>query len=281
VDRAGIFVDAGYVYAAGGEMCCGTRSRGSIALDVAGFVVMLESLVGADSALPILRTYWYDGARDRIPSAAHLKVAALARVKLRLGHLNSRHEQKGVDALIYRDLMTLARERAIADAYLLSGDEDLREGVTAAQDMGVRITLLGIPPKTQRYNQSRDLVHEADNVLLLDESRIGPYFSLPARPSEPPLWNVGEDAVDPVVKTVESVGRDYARDWWDRATSAEKRALVAARPRIPATLDADLLTSARRQVSPVGEKEVRSMRRAFWDEVSRVVNAELPDNPPR
>jgi hypothetical protein len=60
VDRAGIFVDAGYVYAAGGEMCCGTRSRGSIALDVAGFVVMLESLAGADSALPILRTYWYE-----------------------------------------------------------------------------------------------------------------------------------------------------------------------------------------------------------------------------
>lgn len=43
-------------------------------------------------------------------------------VKVRLGRL-IRGEQKGVDALIYRDLMTLARERAITCAYLLSGEQ--------------------------------------------------------------------------------------------------------------------------------------------------------------
>ena len=92
---------------------------------------------------PVLRSYWYDGACDAIPTLAQLSVAELANVKLRLGRLSG-GKQKGVDALIYRDLMTLARERAIATAFLLAGDEDLREGVVAAGDMGVRVVVLGI-----------------------------------------------------------------------------------------------------------------------------------------
>jgi uncharacterized LabA/DUF88 family protein len=62
--------------------------------------------------------------------------------------------------------MTLARERAIAEAFLLSGDEDLREGVTAAQDQGVRVTVVGIQPVSQHHNQSRELIQEADQVAL-------------------------------------------------------------------------------------------------------------------
>jgi hypothetical protein len=75
----------------------------------------------------MLRVYWYDGAPDAIPLSDHLAIAKLTNVKLRLGRL-TRGEQKGVDWLIIRDLMTLARERAIATALLVSGDEDLREG---------------------------------------------------------------------------------------------------------------------------------------------------------
>ena len=74
-----------------------------------------------------LRTYWYDGATNAVPTPDHEQIGGLPYVKVRLGRL-IRGEQKGVDALIYRDLMTLARERAITCAYLLSGDEDLREG---------------------------------------------------------------------------------------------------------------------------------------------------------
>jgi uncharacterized LabA/DUF88 family protein len=93
-----------------------------------------------------------------VPTTDQQIIAALPNVKLRLGRLNSRMEQKGVDALIYRDLMTLARERAVSDALLVSGDEDLREGVRSAQDMGVRVTLVGIDPSGKDFNQSRDLV---------------------------------------------------------------------------------------------------------------------------
>ena len=94
---------------------------------------LLVGLAAGCCAAPVLRTYWYDGAKDGIPTTEQQRIAALANVKLRLGRLNTNNQQKGVDALIYRDLMTLASERAVTDAFLVSGDEDLREGVKASR----------------------------------------------------------------------------------------------------------------------------------------------------
>jgi uncharacterized LabA/DUF88 family protein len=75
-------------------------------------------------------------------------------------------QQKGVDSLIVHDLITLAHERAVATIYLLAGDEDLREGVAAAQRLGVQVILLGIPTKSP--NQSLPLIREADEHVLLE-----------------------------------------------------------------------------------------------------------------
>lgn len=71
--------------------------------------------------------------------------------------------------------MTLARERAISDAFLLSGDEDLREGVRAAQDMGVRVTLIGIEAQGDKWNQSKQLVNEADEVGELARGQLSAF----------------------------------------------------------------------------------------------------------
>ena len=53
-------------------------------------------------------------------------LARLTDVKVRLGLVNSYGQQKGVDSLIVTDMLTLARNRAMAHCVLLSGDEDLR-----------------------------------------------------------------------------------------------------------------------------------------------------------
>jgi hypothetical protein len=82
-------------------------------------------------------------------------------VKLRLGTVTG-GRQKGVDSLIVTDLIELARNHAISDAVLLSGDEDLRIGVQIAQSFGVRVHLIGIEPS--RANQSNLLREEADTV---------------------------------------------------------------------------------------------------------------------
>lgn len=98
--------------------------------------------------------------------------------------------------------MTLARERAVSDAFLVSGDEDLREGVRVAQDMGVRVTLLGIASVGQAFNQSRDLVHEADEVVELTKSQLAPFIwrrnTVPttgAIPTSDPWWSTTDRSI--------------------------------------------------------------------------------------
>ena len=66
--------------------------------------------------------------------------------------------------------MDLARNQAIADAVLVSGDEDVRVGVVLAQQFGVRVHLVGIHPS--RANQSRSLLQEADTATEWDETAI-------------------------------------------------------------------------------------------------------------
>jgi len=103
-------------------------------------------------------------------------------IKLRLGMLNSQGEQKGVDSLIVTDLIELARNRAITDAVLLSGDEDVRIGVQIAQCFGVRVHLLGIVPS--RGSQSQQLLREADTTAEWDAGTVATFLAL--RPT--PAW---------------------------------------------------------------------------------------------
>ncbi len=262
MDRSAIFVDAGYLYAAGGELCCGIRSRQRLQLDAPGINDLLVEIATQSCGLPVLRTYWYDGARDGIPTPTQQAIASLPNVKLRLGRLNVRNQQKGVDALIYRDLMTLARERAVCEAFLLSGDEDLREGVRAAQDQGVRVTVVGIPPVSQDHNQSRELVFEADEVIQLrrdDLQKVITKSPVAPRPN-------AEDTT----RSVDDLGQRFAEIWLSGATEADIASLKAARPRIPKALDAELFRFAEQSlgISLRGQESARrQLRRSFWNAI--------------
>ena len=60
----------------------------------------------------------------------------------------------------------------------------------AAQDQGVRVTVIGITPASQEHNQSRELLAEADEVIRLERSDLTPFFvrmtKLPAATAEAP-----------------------------------------------------------------------------------------------
>ena len=85
--------------------------------------------------------------------------------------------QKGVDSLIVRDLMRLSENRAISTAFLLGGDEDLRQGVVEAQEMGVRVALVGIEPFDEQ-NQAATLIREADDLISLARDDLSDHFQL-------------------------------------------------------------------------------------------------------
>ena len=142
MDRVAVFVDAGYLFAQGSKEMCGRKLlRGEISLDHQALIRALKDFAERISKLPLLRIYWYDGTSQG-PTSQHNTLADQADMKVRLGFVNSAGQQKGVDSLIVTDMISLARNRAMADCVLLSGDEDLRVGVQQAQEYGVRVHLL-------------------------------------------------------------------------------------------------------------------------------------------
>lgn len=112
--------------------------------------------------MPLLRIYWYHGTASG-PSTEHTEIAKIHDVKVRLGLVIRQGRQKGVDALIVTDMLTLARNRAMTECILLSGDEDVRIGVQQAQELGVRVHLLGIE-YANKTAQSELLQQEADST---------------------------------------------------------------------------------------------------------------------
>jgi uncharacterized LabA/DUF88 family protein len=174
LDRSAIFVDAGYLFASGSKLISGERqTRSQLQLDHARVLELLTALAHELTGLPLLRVYWYDGATSG-PNPAHVALAYRPHLKLRLGLVNDAGQQ-GVDELLTSDLTTLARQRAIADAVILTGDDDLRPAVEEAQSFGVRVHLLGIAP--QRENQAAALVQAADTVRELLEAEVRSFLT--------------------------------------------------------------------------------------------------------
>src|SRR5215467_175760 len=173
LSRYAIIVDVGYIYASAGELLFGASSRREYRVDADRLIAALIRQADDHVRGQLLRVYWYDAARDRVPTFDQRVIAQMPLVKLRLGNLNARGQQKGVDAQIRADMEALARHRAITDAVLIAGDEDMVPAVEAAQAFGVRVHLWGIEPP-YGTNQAERLVWESDTVDVLDAAFLRP-----------------------------------------------------------------------------------------------------------
>jgi uncharacterized LabA/DUF88 family protein len=176
LSRYAIMVDVGYIYASAGELLFGASSRREYRVDADKLIQALTRHADEQVRGELLRVYWYDAARDRVPTIDQRVIAQMPWVKLRLGNLNARGQQKGVDAQIRADMEALARHRAVTDAVLVAGDEDMVPAIEAAQAYGVRVHLWGIEPP-YGTNQAERLVWESDTVEVLERSFIEPFFA--------------------------------------------------------------------------------------------------------
>ncbi|MGW1145656.1 NYN domain-containing protein [Streptomyces sp. NPDC002454] len=258
-----IFVDAGYVYAAAGRLVAGTEDRRAFDLDAEGLIEALidrARTIFADSRL--LRVYWYDGARRRIHTTEQQSIAELPDVKVRLGNLNANNQQKGVDSLIRSDLESLARHRAISDAALIGGDEDLVSAVEAAQGYGARVHLWGVEAPEGR-NQAEPLLWEVDSQRVFDLEFFKPYVSRrTVVPHDQP--NVPR----PTREQMRFVGAQIAAQWLPARGRDALAELLPGHPYLPGSVDQDLLVEAERllQYSLRGQSDLRrSLREGFWE----------------
>jgi uncharacterized LabA/DUF88 family protein len=202
LSRYAIMVDVGYIYASAGELLFGATSRRDYRVDADKLIQALTRHAEDQVRGELLRVYWYDAARDRVPTIDQRVIAQMPWVKLRLGNLNTRGQQKGVDAQIRADMEALARHRAITDAILVAGDEDMVPAVEAAQAFGVRVHLWGVEPP-YGTNQAERLVWESDTVDVLERSFVEPFFTRQLSPEPAPAGaergpvRVGQPAPSP------------------------------------------------------------------------------------
>ncbi len=211
--------------------------------------------------MPVLRAYWYDAARDGIRTAEQRTIAAMDDVKLRLGRLNGQNQQKGVDALIYRDMITLAQHGAVSDVVLISGDEDLHEGVRSVQDYGVRVTLVGIEA-VSGHNQSEELVYEADRLWTFGKAELAAAFTR-RTPNTPEL---SPEEVAVIAHAARAAAVAFATSWKAEAGETELQELMADRPRIPRPIDVELITAVEQDIGRTlhDQKDLKKELRAAW-----------------
>ena len=282
MNRAAVFVDAGYLFAAGSALLAGSKQpRHLINLDEAAAVAALGDFVNNRTGCDLLRVYWYDGVTAKGLTGDHQRIASCDNIKLRLGFINSAGQQKGVDSLIVTDLVELARNGAMCDAILVAGDEDTRIGAQIAQSYGVRIHLLGIEPA--RSNQSRQLIQEADTTSEWGRDVVTSFLSLlpglgtsvtaesPASPIQvtPQSVVLPKDGLDSACVSISQCALDFA------AALESSDILVVGEhwtdyQQIPKLLDGRLLASTRERVHRnLTAPERTEMRNAFLDAIRK------------
>ena len=183
MDRCALFVDAGYVLADGAMAVHGTRRRESVSWDYPGLLQLLAGLAMERSRLPLLRCYWYDSTVEGRRSPDHDALADLPGVKLRLAKMRP-GRREGVEGEIHRDLTTLARNKAVSDAMVVSAEEDLAQVIADVQDMGMRVTLLHIA-NDGNAEIPRALRQECDDIVQISASQLRPFAELISG-AEPP-----------------------------------------------------------------------------------------------
>ncbi|WP_434729513.1 NYN domain-containing protein [Rhizobium binae] len=283
MQRSAIFVDAGYLFAQGSTALTGNKvSRASLSLSARSVIEELKAFcLQKVQDCTLLRIYWYDGVRSgSAMSADQTAIADMDDIKLRLGFINGQGQQKGVDSLIVTDLIELARQKAISEAVLLSGDEDVRVGVQIAQNYGVRVHLLGIHPA--RGSQSPTLRQEADTTSEWDKLTVEKFLSLRAAAGSPatPEATVSQ-APDPVIepapaKVVQSESvliASVASSFVAGLQEADLQAIEIFwkdNRGVPPEFDGKLLAQTAEKVGRRLEKpEMQELRSRFREEVNR------------
>ncbi|WP_197363266.1 NYN domain-containing protein [Streptomyces clavuligerus] len=284
MDRCVVLVDAGYLLGAAASLLAGEPARSRITVDHTALIQGLRELAERDTERPLLRIYWFDGAPDRVPQPEHRRLRVMPRVTVRLGALtrsDGRWAQKGVDAAMHAELTELARNRACSDVVLVTGDGDLLPGLMSAKEHGVAVHLWAVQAADGDYNQSEDLVAEADERRVLRGLGAGgaqhpatatlrwssdkgwierPGGGAPGEPPEsaslPTLaqltsaeqrWADREEDITTVGGDPFEVGQVFARRWMERLPEAgHVQKLSVMYPRIPHRIDGELLRYAAR-----------------------------------
>ncbi|GAP61262.1 uncharacterized protein y4oD [Arthrobacter sp. Hiyo1] len=214
VSQRAIFVDAGFLLAVGGTQIAGTSLRSAFRVNFEKLIQGIMKCTEEHSGLDVLRTYWYDASKDALFTDQHKQIGLLPGVKVRLGRISFNGEQKGVDLKLGLDLVGVARNRAASVAYLVSGDDDLAEAVEEAQDLGMKVVLVGVADSAHRLG----VMSVAEHLAL----RVDSIITLPAELIDECFTRIVQDAPRPALAFPAHTGHPLPRPVPKPTASAAK-----------------------------------------------------------
>lgn len=184
-EQNAVFIDASFLLTVGSSRVTGTSLRSATSVDTETLIKGVIDTTEKDSGLDTLRVYWYDASRDGVFHDTHKRIALLDDVKVRLGRIGFNGNQKGVDLRMGLDLVEVARNRVAKVAYLLTGDDDFAEAVEAAQDLGMKVVLVGLEKKDHYLGVTSVAEHlalQVDRIITLPDELITRCFVPKTRP---------------------------------------------------------------------------------------------------
>jgi uncharacterized LabA/DUF88 family protein len=267
--QSAIFVDAGYFIAAAATRLTGSSLRRGVNVDFEKLVPELIAMVEGRTGLPLLRVYWYDAGKNGNPDQDQEKVAALPKVKLRLGRIGVEGEQKGVDLRIGLDMVGHSRNGAVDTIYLLSGDDDLTEAVEEAQAQGVQVIVLAVPAKSGApHGVSRNLSKAADDVEVLEgavlDASVTAAVTAPPVPSPPAV---------PVAPSPGAVGIAIVAQASRSAKPSDPARRVSTAPAGPPTLAYSGSSGSKPYVAPEYEHDPAEVTASIKEVVDKAYEA--------
>ena len=275
--RVAVFVDTGYLYAAGSVSIVGEKlPRDSLVLrEIETIEKLRETAHNKTPNATLLRIYWYDGAPPTGLSDVQQSLADMDDVKLRLGIISRSGQQKGVDSLIVTDMVELARNRAITDAVLVSGDEDVRIGVQIAQSFGVRVHLLGVESNVpNRANQARSLRQEADTTTEWIKTDVSEILTTVSLFDVSAISQAVTEAlaIDNTLAALDLIVEPFA-EW--RGRDALTQVDLMPGSRLPRSVDAPLMIITSQQIKrELSEDEKRYLRNRLIEHAAALAQSD-------
>src|SRR5580704_11032263 len=259
--RYAVMVDVGYIYAAAGELLFATSSRREFRVDAVPLIQVVTKHADEIIRGELLRVYWYDAARDRVPIAGDedmvpaVEAAQAFGVRVHLWGIEPPYGTNQAERLVWESDTVDVLERSFVEPYFTR--QLTPEPTPAAAASGEAALVRGQQVAAQAAPSPAQVFGER-------------HASRPmSRPL--PITHLSAARLGPDRERVEEAGEHVAQKWILTRGEDNIRDLLPG-PILPPVIDKELLVDAEKELglSLRAYQEAREwLRDAFWARVHR------------
>src|SRR6266487_648520 len=241
LSRYAIMVDVGYIYASAGELLFGASSRRDYRVDADKLIQALISRADEQVRGELLRVYWYDAARDRVPA---VEAAQAYGVRVHLWGIEPPYGTNQAERLVWESDTVEVLERAFIEPYFAA-----QLGADAAHPGQVH----GIPaarpdqPVPASAGQAGGSAAPSPAQLFGDRHPFRSHGKATVAAAAHNAAHLAASRLGPSRERVEEAGEHVAQKWILTRGEDNIRDLLPG-PILPPVIDKELLVDAEKEL---------------------------------